>query len=278
MKSKSVIKKRLWTKFKAKQRDKNIVRIVKREVARNVENKNTATLSYRSAIGGGTGIGVNWYLFNNFHTLAFGGQGIFNITRGTQDNHRIGSTIKLKRWIIKGHISPMAGGNVIDEAAYLGNSYQGYVDIYFGKRQDGGILDKALPAFLNNGATSEQPTGADTQIFHTVNKYRYKVYYHKRFKVGSSAGSLNTLGTSFSMVPNNEYKLTHTFGFDVTKYILKNRIIKFDDQTDIPLDTNIQTLGLWARFTPAVGSLGSLANKLTYYTVMCQTYAEYEDA
>jgi hypothetical protein len=262
---------------KKKPNKSEVFSIVKEAIARNVENKNTATISFRSALGQGTGNAMHWFIFNNFHTTNFGGIGVFNITRGTQDNHRIGSEIKLKRWIIKGHICPQYLGGINNEAIFLQNSFQGYVDIYFGKKLDGSIASKDLFNFLNNGATSEAPNGSENQIFHTVNKYKYKVYYHKRFKVGTSAGTLGQ-NPSGNMTANNDFNLTRTFGFDVCKYICKNKVLKYDDQTDIPQNVDIQQLAVWGRWTPAVGSLGLTNGLQTYYTVMCQTYAEYEDA
>lgn len=272
-------KKAIYKKRRTGLGKKAVIQIVKNQISRNIENKNTATISYKGAIAVGTGSAFNWYLMNNFHTLTSGGNGIFNITRGTQDNHRIGSMIKLKRWVIKGHISPQWAGNINDENTFLFNSYQGYVDVYFGKMYDGTNVDKSLPNFLNNGAQSEAPLGSDTQIFHSVNKYKYKVYYHKRFKVGTSAGTLGA-NPSYNMIANNDLKLTRTFGFDVCKFILKNRHIRYDDQIDVPIDVNIKNLAVWARFTPCSGSLGIISNsgKQSYYTLMCETYAEYEDA
>jgi len=269
-------KKAIYKKRNTGLGKKAVLQIVKNQISRNIENKNTATLAYKGAIAIGLGSTFNWYVMNNFHS---GANGLFNITRGTQDNHRIGSVIKLKRWIIKGYISPQYSGGIANEDTFLFNSYQGYVDVYFGKTHDGTPVSSTLANFLNNGAISETPLGSDTQIFHTVNKYKYKVYYHKRFKVGTSAGTLGA-NPSYSMTPNNECSLTRTFGFDVCKYICKNKHIVYDDQIDVPIDVNIKNLAVWARFTPLASSLGTINNggKQSYYTLMCETYAEYEDA
>jgi len=272
---KTIEKKRKWGRKKmpvvaiSKLRE-----MVKKEVSSNIENKNTGTYTHNLPIVSSTSIGYKWFTLNSFHTTAFGGCGIFNITRGTQDNHRIGNLIKLKRWVIRGHIRPEANGISFSENYYLNNSYQGYVNIYFGKRLDGHPVDQTLPLFLQNGSGSNTPDGTQGQIFHTVNKDQYKVYYHKKFKMGSQ----NRLETSTQVVPNNDFNLTRTFGFDVCKYICKNMKIKWNDQDDVPVQNIINDLCLWATWTPAIGNLGTNVGVNSYYSIMATTYAEFEDA
>lgn len=86
-----------------------------------------------------------------------------------------------------------------------------------------------------------------------------------------------------TVAPNNEFHLVRNFGFDVTKHILKNAVIKYNDADNDPNNFMIRQLGLFATWTPTVGDMGS-GNPLgnfdvpTYYNISISSYAEYEDA
>lgn len=79
---------------------------------------------------------------------------------------------------------------------------------------------------------------------------------------------------------NNDFSFTRTFGFDVCKYILKNKHVKYEDGDTTPNDDMIENLTIFATFYPAVGNVpaNDLTNPNSYYAVNFQSYAEYEDA
>jgi len=95
-----------------------------------------------------------------------------------------------------------------------------------------------------------------------------------------------TAATAAQNPANNDFKLSATFGFDVCKYILKNKALKFDDTDNVspyqpPNNADITNLTLWATYTPQTGSatgVGTSGNFKTLYNLDCLTYAEYEDA
>lgn len=254
-------------------------------IAKNVENKFTLTKTYQAPVGNVFNSGVpNVYTYT-FFTWAVGQQTnpttqqLFNIPQGTAQNQRVGNTIKLKRWVIKGMISPNIFGTLAPYTAL------GYVDVYFGRlKLNTKEITEQLSDLYQNGSTSITPQMKQTDILNPINKDVYKIYYHRRFKTGTSGiQGANTSLPLASEPVNNDYKLTHTFGFDVCKYVCKDRKITFGDGNNTPLDVDIATLTLFATFTPFTGQAfnnTTPANQSlpTYMTMSCTSYAEYEDA
>jgi len=242
-------------------------------VSRNIENKRTVTYANQTAVcsmvsGSST---KDWYLQKDWNVK------LFTMPQGVTQATRTGNQIKLKRWIIKGQVTPKDTDAPTPMVDSLTNTYNGYVNLYFGRLMDNGEISTALTALLQNGASSVAPNGNQSQIFQSVNKDSYKIYYHRCIKIG--------MANSFGAVaaPNNEFHLVKSFGFDITKFILKNAVIKYNDSDNDPNNAMIRQLALFATWTPCIGDMPATntnlsANLSTYYTISIQSYAEYEDA
>lgn len=247
-------------------------------VAKNIENKFTLTKTYTNHVGTVTAtVTPNVYTYD-FFTYNPGGQAsaltdqLFNIAQGTNQSNRIGNSIKIKRWIMKGVISPNIFGT---NAPY---STLGYVDVYFGRTKlNTTQVANTLTGFYQDGAISLTPSMKNTDMLCSINKDLYKVYWHKRFKVGNSGVPANAQAPE-----NNDYGLTHTFGFDVCRYICAHRQLTYLDSGTFPQDADIANLTLWATFTPFTGQVFSTSTAgikvPTYFQISVVTYAEYEDA
>ena len=250
-------------------------------ISRNVENKFTDTLTYNDGVARLDANSV-YTMFSWTPGKDATGSRLFNIGMDAKQDGRIGNVIKLKRWIIKGIIQP-----VTTATATMTNSYVGYVDVYFGK-----LLKNTEPPantlvkLYQNGNTSTTPTCLSTDMLNPLNKDKYKVYYHRRFKMGAASDNSTYDPDNQAGHPaNNDFKLSQTFGFDVCKYILKNKPLKFDDflVTDPnginkpPDNADILNLTIWATFTPQTGQATGASSR-SLYSIDCLTYAEYEDA
>jgi len=242
-------------------------------ISRNVENKRTVTYaSYLPVCVMNANSSVKqWYLQKDWNTK------LFTLAQGVTQATRTGNQIKLKRWVIKGQITPKDTTAPDPGVNSLTNTYTGYVDLFFGRKMDNNELNPSLLELLQDGATSVSPSGIQAQIFQNINRDSYKIYYHKRFKVGMA----NSFGAV--VAPNNDFNLVRSFGFDVTKYILKNAVIKYNDADNDPNNFMIRQLALFAYFTPCIGDMPTTntnpnANLQTYYNVSINSYAEYEDA
>lgn len=261
---------------------------VKAIISRNVENKFTDTLIYFNPVSYVTSTGYTFFTWSPGQNTA--SNRLFNLAIGAKEGQRIGNSIKLKRWIIKGIIQPTGlEGTGQDIIAQMKNGLLGYVDIYFGRYlKNTSPVVNTLSGLYQNGASTTTPTCKSTDMLNPLNKDNYKVYYHKRFKMGQAydpiIGSTPTISGA-----NNDFKLSQTFGFDVCKYILKDKHLKFNDggitsPYEPPENIDITNLTLWATFTPASGqatfdnSDPDVLKCKTLYGLDCLTYAEYEDA
>jgi len=273
---KSAIKSPRQKKAAAARAKPTLVQRVQRIISQNVENKYTESVTRILPImtlANGT---PNFF---QFATWAPGGNAagsqLFHITQGTQQNQRVGNTIKIKRWVIKGLIQPNV--EIFNEnPAVLANTNVGYVDIFFGRLNNNlTAIDNQLIQLYQDGNTAQTPYGLASTIMYPINKDRYKIYWRKRFKMGALFPDPAAPNQT-----NNDFSLTRTFGFDVTKYILKNKHLKYQDAEVTPNDDMVENLTVFAVFYPAVGniSINQTTGLGSYYTVNYQTYAEYEDA
>jgi len=258
---------------------------VQKIIAQNVENKYTATLTLANPVAIVTAGTPDVYAFYTWTPGAdTSGSRLFNFSYGTGQSNRIGNTIKLKRWIIKGIIEP-----VTVEAEQMLGGMTGYVDIYFGRytTNNAPVLN-SLTELYQNGGTTTTPTCTSTDQLQPLNKDNYKVYYHRRFKMGAQFDLAGGTTPGLIAPANNDFKLSQTFGFDVCKYILKDRHLKYVDIVQPsppatfypPNDADIQNLTLWATFSPWTKQAlpqGTGTTK-TLYHINALTYAEYEDA
>lgn len=276
---------------------------VNKIIASNVENKMTATFTKLAPVGSlqiqpvGS---VPLKVLTSF-TWSPGNAGIFNLVQGTSIQDRIGNKIKIKRWIIKGLIQPNAALDLTPAVAspsgvpgFSQNSQVGYVDLYFGRLLANNTqVPSALTNFYQNGSVDLTPLGSSQEQLYRVNNDLYKVYYHRRFKMGtgnafSGAGPTFAYTPSGSVSQSNDFSMTRSFGFDITKYILKNKMLSYDELISTPQNVDIENLTLWAIWHPAAGDYSGTpttgpptpttsVNK-TFYDINVMSYAEYEDA
>lgn len=280
-------------------------------IARNVENKYTASVTYKSEVAsinrnrdsqGQMTTSGQYYVW----APGNGVNGMFNISQGTSIQQRIGNKIKLKRWIIKGMIQPNdtfaqapavpltpPPGQGAGTSTGIGqNSFVGYVTLYFGRRMDNLTpVGNDLNKFFQNGATDITPISNLQETLYPINKDLYKVYFRRRFKVGTGSGFSGGGSTLvYDPAPTapgaNGFGLTKSFGFDVCKYIAKNKVITFDESDTTPQYDNIENLCIWAHFVPCAGNYEvvdpgqapSTSQNKTFYVINALSYAEYEDA
>jgi len=172
------------------------------------------------------------------------------------------------------------------------NTLCGYVDIYFGKYTlNTSYVDAELQKFYQSGATDITPSGTTQEQLYNVNRDLYKIYYHKRFKMGANSTSHSGTAPNENSPQSNGFGLTRSFGFDVCKYVLKNNTLKFDEATTTALDANMENLTLWAVFHPAAGNVGlttiypvfspypaTTSLQTSFYEINAMSYFEFEDA
>jgi len=251
---------------------KSVEKICKTLISRNIENKKTTAAQAVAPVCQFSTAGVpTWYVLKNWNT------NVWKVGQSSLNAGRVGNHIKMKKWIIKGQIIPDAAGiSFNDSTGYLKQSYQGYLTLFFGRRTDTDEVPSALTALFDSGNSTFSPVGSSTEMMLPINKELYKIYWRKTFKLGAAYGP----NASTTQSPNNDFNLTRTFGFDVCKYIMKNRILKYNDVSDSPSDRDLTRLAIWAIWRPAIGSLSNpnLFTTNSFYNINLTSYGEYEDA
>jgi len=277
-------------KYNYPKKKMSFAKRVNQIISRNNENKFTSTIAINNPISVFIGSGAyNFFVWTPGADVV--NYRLFNLPVGASEGNRIGNTIKLKRWIIKGLIQPKfnAGSGSPLNGRTLVNSYVGYVDIYFGKYlKNSGVVSPALTGLYQNGAQQSTPSCKSTDMLNPLNKDAYKVYYHRRFKMGSASDSQTYASTDPSTTHpgNNDFKVSQTFGFDVCKYILKDKNLKFNDggitsPYEPPQNIDVANLTVWATFTPLAGQTsvdGGGTTGYNFWYIDALSYAEYEDA
>lgn len=246
---------------------------IKKELAKNIENKVSINVDYSGSIltlqsDSNSLVTYNYGIFNPYANNQFA------INQGVAMNERIGNRIKLKKWILKGTI--YADPNA--QSIYFPQSL-GYIDYYLGRKNNlTEQVDTQLEYLYQNGPTAITPTAQLEERLYSINKDQWKIYYHKRVKIGFSAPT-----TSYNLVsPNNDYKLNHEFKIDICKLVCKNHVIKYEDANNTAEDALLQSLTMFATITmPSEDPLSTLPPDTTAYSPVrwyCTSYIEYEDA
>lgn len=254
---------------------------IKKELAKNIENKVSINVDYSGSIltlqrdNAGT-LTYNYGIFNPYANNQFA------INQGVAMNERIGNRIKLKKWIMKGTI-------YVDPESYASNNLGvfsqglGYIDYYLGRKNNlAEQITTDLEFLYQNGPTATTPTAQLEERLYSINKDQYKIYYHKRVKIGQS--SYIGIGTGFPVFPpNNDYKLNHEFKIDICKLVCKNHIIKYEDGNNTAEDALLQSLTMFATITmpsndPNTSVIPIPGTSYSPVRWFCTSYIEYEDA
>lgn len=197
--------------------------MIKREIARNIENK---SLQYYNT-------GQNIYPSNHNSFLS----SIFPISpyasylaiqQGTNSQSRIGNRIKIKKLTIKGTIHA-------NQYNVTTNPTPCPMHVIFWI-----LIDKTEPVsipapttdFLQLGSTTTSLQNDLMDQWAPVNTDKYRVFAKRLYKIGYSenvgTGGLPNQG----YLANNDFKFSQNFSIDVTKYLVKN--VKYNDNNATP--------------------------------------------
>lgn len=242
----------------SKPSTKKVRSIVKREIARNVENKTTGSVNIQQNLLTTLGTVPTYFTW-----APQGAANIFSLSQGPGQSQRIGNIIKLKRWIVKGTF-------LADTSPTTLFPYQGVVNLYLLRRYDYQPVTTTLDGFYQDGNITYSPQGQAMERLFPINTDVYKVYWHRKFKLGFADG---TSGNA-----NNDFKLTPSFGLDICKYVCKNKVIKYDDAATDPTDQLLNSLTLVAIWTNASSNITLSGAQQCVFSIVANSYCEYEDA
>lgn len=213
-----------------------IKRMVRREIARNVENKyaNTVNTGHNNVPSNAATAAS---LVVPITPAATG----LTIFQGTTQGTRIGNSIKIKKLTIKGTIQPLpynAATNTFPQPLEV------MMFIFYDKQNPTVTPDPFAPNdFYQFGGTSADFRNDLVDCWADINTDRWRVVYRRNFKVGYSAYNGTGINAGEQGYSNNDFKLNQNFTVDCTKWAVKR--VKFNDNNADPT-----TRGLWCMWVP----------------------------
>jgi len=223
---------------------------VKRELARNVENKLKDTEIGPKNV-------------NNTITDTTVVNLLPQIQQGTTQSTRIGNKIKIKNFWLRLSItlSPIAG--------IIANPLPTYIDVYLFKTKyqnnwDGALSSTDMTEFLQNDSSASSYTGAVLDGLRQVNTDLFKCCIHKRITLFNPNTSVATYGATSSINPNR------CLYWNITKFVKKNWL--FEDSVATCTNDNLYCV---VASTQSDGASTGASTTATYYAM---TQITYEDA
>jgi len=244
---------------------KAIKRMVKIEVARNVENKTREVYFNNVTIYPSNSVSFQ----NNVITVSPNSASL-SIAQGTTQGARIGNQIKTKKLMLKGVFTPLP----FDSTTNITQRPTNIKMIVFYDRQAPSTVPQPLNNLFQLGNSQVGLVGALTDMLMPYNNDRYRVMASKTFKLGYSGyvgSSVGTVREDYQYWNNNDYKMNCMYSWDLTKYM--PQMVKFNDAS---LDPTTRHLYVLTFICPADGTVyGNVVEPLSHsYTLQ---YV-YEDA
>lgn len=244
-----------------------VKKIVRREIARNIETKNRSTyVSDRKLYFPAAAANFDSY---NVIPLNFGVGGL-DIVQGSGNGARIGNRIKVKKMLFRGTLVPEPYDATTNPIPFptqwrvLFMYKKGDQTAYPTPATTGNIWD------LNNGVYPFQNKLIDQWA--TINKDSYTVLGTRRFKLGYADSHRQVDGTLGSQnYANNDFKYNINFSYDVTKMIVKNQI--FQDNS-----SESRSRQLFAVFIPSASTGGNPAQTVIPAELEYCLEGHYQDA
>lgn len=248
-----------------KRKSSSIKKLVRMEVARNIENKSAQCENLQQVLYGSD----DTNFANNVITL--GPSPIMSIQQGSSNGSRVGTQIKTKKLTIKGTLVPTQWNTTT-------NTNPAPVQVKMWVIYDR-INPDTIPQVQSNFFQSNNANQAFrndlTDMWAQVNTDRYRVLATKTFKLGFAAytGTASTAANqlNWQAYTSNDFKLNCNFSFDLTKHYPK--FVKFDENGSTPM-----TRGLYLLVQPVYAAGIPIPNG-TYTAAIqwAQNYV-YEDA
>lgn len=248
-----------------KRKTTGIKKMVRREIARNTENKTFQYLGTGLDLLPSTSVSFDSNIIPVTPYASY-----LAINQGTGQGQRIGNKIKIKKLKIDGIMFPL-GYNAVSNLTPCPLQIKFW--FFLDKEEPNAIPAPAVAAdFFQFGSTS---IGFQNELFdHTmpVNTNRYRVLTTRTFKVGYS-GYTSGVGNQANQgyFSNNDFKMNARLRVDLTKYCVKN--INFRDNNTTPTTRGIYMMAQCCYSNGNPITAGTIPAKLEYMLTV-----DYEDA
>jgi len=249
--------------YKRKSSLFSIKKIVKREIARNVENKTSQYYSGLVNLSSNANVGV----FAN-SVLPISPYATFlQVNQSASQGGRTGNQIKIKSLKFGGVLTPKeynATSNPVPRPLNV-------IMWLFYKKDNPDTLTVPGTDFLQLGGTSQALTGSLIDQTATVNTDAYRIFAKRVFKLGFANYAGTGTNATQQQFANNDYKYNQFFNIDVTKHLVKT--IKYDDNVSTPT-----TRGLFACFQCVSATGGAFSSAYIPAELTFTLTMSYEDA
>lgn len=215
--------------------------IVRKEIARNVEDKTQANfVNIRNLYSSTSPTGQ--FDVNNVFSCAWGSGGVV-LSQNTGQGARVGNQVKLKKMTFKGSVHPMpynAVSNITPTPLLC--------RMVICRLREDGVTAPAPIASSDVFQYGNTVIGLQDDIVDNwlgINKDKYIVVKQKSFKLGpASNGNASGAGllAGSQMFVNNDFKFLYNFNIDLTKHLPK--VTRFNDNNSTPLTSNLYCM-IW---------------------------------
>lgn len=245
----------------------SVKRVVKRVLARETETKTCETGMQSSNLYYPTNLAN--FMTNNVVRLSPGVN--FTIAQGVGNGQRIGNRIKLRRlWF-----NYTLRQRVYDVSSNPTPRPLNCRMVLFYNREDPTDVDPTGPYpvadFFQLNNTTNGIAGQEADMLQPFNTDKYRILATRSFKIGHAAYNGSGAVPDRQQYANNDYKMTVSGKWDVTRYVPK--IVRYNDTAIQPMSRG---LFMVVFFAPADGTTGvatTVPMQLTYWQ-----QAKYEDA
>ena len=243
-----------------------IKKLIKREIAKNVENKTFQYLDDVYDILPSNSPGFD----ANIVPVAPAAGGFLTISQGLGQGQRIGNRIKIKKLTVSGVIIANPYNATTNPTPA---PVQVKVWFFYDKEEWNAVpTPQTAGDFLQFGNTS---LGLQNQLYdHSmpINNDRYKVLTTRVFKVGYASFNGATGGVPLQgYFANNDFKLNCNFKVDLTKYAIKN--VEFRDTATTPT-----TRGIFMMMQPVYANGSQIPSAIIPCRCVYMNSVVYEDA
>lgn len=220
-------KKKVTKAKRSKKTYTNVKRLVRREIARNIEDKTIQYYNTGANILPSSSAGFNATIIPISPFSSY-----LQINQGTNQQSRIGNRIKVKSLRFRGTIYPLPF-----DASTNPTPYPMHIKMWlFYDRQTPNTAPGAVgTTFLQEGSTSRGLFNDLVDLHAMVNTDRYKIFHTRAYKLGFAQNQWNATGGDiaatdiFQYGTTNDFKYNAEFNIDCTKYVPKNIIYNDND-------------------------------------------------
>lgn len=219
-----------FSSYRRKPSVATVKKIVKKAIARDVENK---TIQYYSdsAVPIYPLDSVN-FTTNNIYSVSLNNTTL-SMGQGVGNGQRVGNRVKIKSAFIAGTIYPApydAGSNPTPQPTQVA------IWIFYDKQFPSSVPNPTSDFFQRNN-TVQPMDGTLQDLYSPINTDKYRVLTKRIFKIGYAAATGTGAVPGSQNFANNDFKLNVSFKIPLTKYMIKN--VKFNDASPNPTTRNL---------------------------------------